>query len=373
MMLFDQAFRRELNRSFAATVVVILTIVLTMMLIRTLAQAAQGSASPQDVVLLLGYATLSHLATVLTLSLFVAIVLVVGRMYRDSEMVVWMASGVSLTRLLRPIARTAWPVVVVTFVLLFFSWPWVHRQSLELRDRYAQRSDLARVSPGLFQSSADGRRIFFVDTLSDDAQQARNIFVMTQQGHVEAVTSAATGHLSVTESGRSIVLEKGHRAETDSRTGERSTADFGRYVVRMSDESGSAGRPLRANAEASMTLLASNDPLGQGEMAWRLGMSLAPINLTLLALGLAPTSPRRPSNWNLILALLAFIIYTNLVMFSQAWVAQGRVSLVEGLTWLHGGAAALALGLLAWRGRGPAALAPVQWWSAWRAGRRTSP
>ena len=57
-MLFDSTVRRELARSFGATVVVILTIVLTMMLIRTIGQAANGVVSPQDVVLLMGYISL---------------------------------------------------------------------------------------------------------------------------------------------------------------------------------------------------------------------------------------------------------------------------------------------------------------------------
>ena len=53
-MLFDSTLRRDLARNFGATLVVILTIVLTMMLIRTLGLAAGGQVAPQDVVLLLG-------------------------------------------------------------------------------------------------------------------------------------------------------------------------------------------------------------------------------------------------------------------------------------------------------------------------------
>ena len=67
-MLFDSTLRRELARNFGATLVVILTIVLTMMLIRTLGQAAGGRIAPQDVVLLLGYVALGHLPTMLALS-----------------------------------------------------------------------------------------------------------------------------------------------------------------------------------------------------------------------------------------------------------------------------------------------------------------
>src|SRR4029079_9501683 len=106
-MLFDSSVRRELARAFGATLVGILTIVLTMMLIRTIGQAAGGVVSPQDIVLLLGYVALGHLPTMLALSLFIAIVVTLGRMYRDSEMAVWFASGVGLTRFVRPVLRTS--------------------------------------------------------------------------------------------------------------------------------------------------------------------------------------------------------------------------------------------------------------------------
>jgi len=166
-MLFDSTVRRELARSFGATLVVILTIVITMFLIRTVGQAAGGRVAPQDVVLLLGYVTLGHLPTMLALSLFVAVVVGLGRMYRDSEMAIWFASGLPLSRFVRPVLRMAWPVLLVIALLLLFVWPWGNRSSLELRERYQQRSDLSRVTPGVFQTSSDGTRVFFIERGAD--------------------------------------------------------------------------------------------------------------------------------------------------------------------------------------------------------------
>jgi hypothetical protein len=108
-MLFDSTLRKELARGFGATLVVILTIVITMMLIRVLGQAASGAVAPADVVLLMGYTVLSHLPTILALSLFIAIVVTLGRMYRDSEMAIWFSSGLALTRFIAPVLRVSWP------------------------------------------------------------------------------------------------------------------------------------------------------------------------------------------------------------------------------------------------------------------------
>jgi lipopolysaccharide export system permease protein len=77
-------------------------------------------------------------------------------MYRDSEMVIWFASGVGLSRFVRPVLRTAWPVLLVVARAAAVRLALGQPNSLELRDRYEQRSDLSRVAPGVFQTSRDG-------------------------------------------------------------------------------------------------------------------------------------------------------------------------------------------------------------------------
>ena len=153
-MLVDSTLRRDLARTFGATLTVILTIVLTMMLIRTLGLAAGGAVAPQDVVLLLGYTALGQLPTMLGLSLFVATVATLGRMYRDSEMTIWFASGIGLMRFVRPVVRMSWPVLLVIALLAFFVWPWGNQNSADLRALYEQRSDLSRVTPASSRARA---------------------------------------------------------------------------------------------------------------------------------------------------------------------------------------------------------------------------
>jgi LPS export ABC transporter permease LptF len=199
------------TQRFAATLVVVLTIVLTMMLSRTLGQAAKGVASAQDVVLLLGFAAMAHLPTMVSLSLFVAVVLTLGRMYRDSEMVVWFSSGISLARVARPVLGSAWPALVIVALLITLAWPWVNRQTLEVRERFERRSDVARVAPGLFQTSSDGQRVFFIDRDSAESREARNVFILAQSRGVESITTALSGTV-VNEGGdRFVVLDRGQR------------------------------------------------------------------------------------------------------------------------------------------------------------------
>ena len=138
-MLFDSTLRRELARNFGGTLVVILTIVLTIMFIRNLGQAAGGRISPQDVMLLLAYIGLGHLSTMLALSLFIAVVATMSRMYRASEMTIWFASGVPLSRFVRPVLSMSWPVLLLITVLSLFVWPWQNERSAILQDQFESR------------------------------------------------------------------------------------------------------------------------------------------------------------------------------------------------------------------------------------------
>lgn len=348
-MLFDSTVRRELARSFGATLVVILTIVLTMMLIRTLGQAAGGAVAPQDVVLLLGYAAIGHLPTMLNLSLFVAVVATLGRMYRDSEMAIWFASGIGLARFVRPVLRTAWPVLLVVALLVLFVWPWGNRNATELRERYERRSDLSRVVPGQFQTSRDGSRVFFIEREGADGVSGRNVFILSRQPQGESVTSAKSGRIVTEGDDRFLVLDRGQRNETDTSNGEKTISRFESYRVLIGERALRRAEDLPPKARDTFDLLLQPTERHQGELTWRLGLLIGGANLLLLGVGLAATNPRRASNWNLLFALLAFIVYFNLINLSQAWVANGRLGMGSALLVIHGGVFASALALLWWR------------------------
>ena len=112
-MIFQTSIRHKLTRNFNATLLILVIIMLTMMLIRSLRLANRGLVSPSEVSLVLGYTMLAYLPILLTLSLFVSVVYYLSRMYRDSEMAVWFSSGLGLLHFLRPLARFAWSVVIL--------------------------------------------------------------------------------------------------------------------------------------------------------------------------------------------------------------------------------------------------------------------
>ncbi|MFG6449139.1 LPS export ABC transporter permease LptF [Roseateles sp. BYS180W] len=348
-MLFDSTLRKELAKTFGVSFTVIITIVVTMMMIKAVGLAAKGSVSPQHVLLFLGYATLSYLANILSLSLFVAVVATLGRMYRDSEATIWFASGVGLRNFVRPTLRMAWPVFGAVAVLMLLIWPWGNQNSQQLREQFERRGDLSRVAPGQFQSSADGQRVFFIERDHQDDAIARNVFIMLSGENKESVTTASRGYLQTTDTQRLLVLEHGQRNEMDLRDGEKTLARFERYSLEVDEQVMRRTEERKPKTRSTLELLRERSKAGDGELAWRFGQVLGCVTLMLLGLGLAATNPRRASSWNLLFALLSFAVYFNLITLSESWVSRGWMGLPQVLLALHGGALLLALALIWWR------------------------
>ncbi|WP_089418166.1 LPS export ABC transporter permease LptF [Vitreoscilla filiformis] len=365
-MLFDTSVRKELARTFGATLVVLLTIVLTMMLIRTLGLAAKGGVAAQDVVLVLVYTSLGYLPTLLALSLFVAIVISLGRMYRDSEMAIWFSSGIGLMRFVQPILRMSAPVLVLVGLMSLTVWPWVNEQINDLRQRYAQRSNLARVSPGSFQSSEDGTRVFFIERAGDLAEGSRNVFLLMRDARSESVTTASAGRVVEEDGQRLLKLDTGQRNEVNQRNGEHTRLKFEHLSVMVTPAQARAERERPPKATPTLELLERTDTRSQGELVWRVGTALSALNMVLLGIGTAASHPRRASNWSLLFALLGFVIYLNLLNLSQAWVASGRLGAAPALLGLHGGVFLLAWALIHWRGQTGGAGGPGAWLRRWR-------
>lgn len=342
-MLFHSSLRKELARSFGATVVVLVTIVMTMTLIRTLGQANRGSVNPQEVLMVMGYTVLGYMPPVLTLSLFIAIVSSLSRMYTDSEMVIWFSAGRGLGALVRPLFSFSWPILLAIVVLSLLAWPWANRQTQDLKDRYGNRGDLERVAPGQFQESASGTRVFFLDKDTPDNKSGKNIFISTIERGRQTITSAQTGRVVIQGDSQFLLLANGQRLEGPVDGRELRISEFEELGNRVGAAQALPQDAAPSKTLPTWTLLLEPTRSNLGELAWRLGMALSSFNFVLIGVTVSSVNPRAGRSGNLVFALFAFIVYFNLVNLGQSWIAGGRVEFVPYVSGLHVGVLVLAL------------------------------
>jgi len=351
-MLFHSSLRRELARSFGATLLVLLVIVVTMLLIRTLGQADQGRINPQEILLVLTYTVVGRLPIVLTIALFIAVASTLTRMHRESEMVIWYSSGRGLAAFLKPVFHFAWPVLAVIALMVLLVWPWANQQAEQLRDRFQQRGALERMQAGQFMESADGRRVFFIEQDPQQPNMARNIFVYsTETDGSRSLISAASGRLESIKQQQWLQVNHGQRLLFDrpDQPGQVQVSEFASYRILLDQPALPVGVAQGLKSRPTWTLIAEPTPANQGELAWRLGLALAAFNFVLMALALATSNPRANKSGNVLFLLFGFIFYYNLMTMGQRWIGTGEVSALAFMLALHGGVGAACVLWLAKR------------------------
>jgi lipopolysaccharide export system permease protein len=349
-MIFQRALRRELIAAAGATFTVLFTILVTWSLIRILGMAAGGKVAPGDVVALIAFAALNFLPVILIITGFIAVLVVVTRSYRDSEMVVWFASGQSLLSWIRPVLTFGLPLVLLTGFLSFVATPWAKQKNDEYIERFEKREDLQKVSPGQFKESAGVNRVFFVEGAPNDTQSVENVFVNTVDNGRNSVVVAKQGVIEQdAKGGRFLVLKNGRRYQGVPGRPDFQTMEFERYSMRVASKVPVTGVDQAVAALPTMALIARPDNFTMAELLWRIAPPVTCLLLMLLAIPLGFVNPRAGSSTNLILALLIYFSYSNLTKMMEASVRQAKLGF--GAAWwpLHAGALVCVVALFAWR------------------------
>jgi lipopolysaccharide export system permease protein len=366
-MIFQRALRRELISTAGAVFTTLFTITITVMLIRILGQAAGGKVASQDVIALIGFAALNYLPVILILTGFVSVLLVVTRSYQDSEMVVWFASGMSLTQWIRPVLSFGLPIVVMTALLSFIATPWASRQSADFRERFEKREDVAKVSPGKFQESASANRVFFVEGISGDATRVRNVFVSTTQNGKNSIVVSREGTIEPDKLGdKFLILLNGRRYDGSPTQPDFRLMEFERYAVLVSKQSEAVTGDKSAHSLPTRELLADPNNFNMGELLWRTALPLMCVILMLLAIPLSFVNPRGGRSANLLIALFLFVVYSNMVSIFQAAVVQKRLPILAAWWPVHLFGALLIVALFLWRLNTNSPYHPLVLWSSLR-------
>ena len=326
---------RECTGTAVATFIVLLGITVATQLVRFLGLAAGGSITFSGVFALLALTAFNYLPVLLSLTLFIAVLMTLTRGYRDSEMIVWFSSGLSLTRWIQPVLMFAVPVVVLIALLSLVLSPWAITKSEEFRSYMDSRDDVSQVTPGVFRESKQSERVYFVENVNEGENTVANIFVSSTQHQKTGVIVARRGFLQTVENGdRFLVLLNGHRYEGTPGTLEYKISEFERYAMRIEARGIKAALPS-AKSISTPELLANPGPIYRGELVWRIGLPLSAFLLALLAIPLSYVNPRAGRSLNLVLAILVYMIYNNVLSIAQAWVAQQKIGLAAGLWGVH--------------------------------------
>lgn len=351
LTIIDRYLLTETLKTWFAVVVVLAAIMLGNTFSQFLARTAKGEF---DETMLLGivFATsTSYFKTLIPISLLLAIMLALGRLYRDNEMAVISACGIGLARLYKPLLLFALVLALLAGWLSISLGPQAKRKASELRENARFATNVAAVGAGQFQTMAGGLGALYAEYLSPDESEMGTVFAWFKGRDGVKVIRAEQGfqRLDPDTSEGDLLLVDGTRYEGNAGQSDYQITRFRQHGLHLpiAREQDRASRDSMPMAD----LMRSTDVRLQAEVQQRLSLPVMVLILALLAVPLARVSPRQGRYGRMVIGILCYLLYSNLLAAAGVWASEGRVPVHVGVWAVHLTALALIAGLF-WTNRG---------------------
>ena len=335
--ILDRYIFREIAVTWLGVTMVLLMILLTNQFARILGDVAKGKLPRNAAFDVIGLSAAQYLTILVPIGLFLAVMLALGRLYRDSEMPAMMACRVGPSGIYRPLMWLLVPLVLGVAWLSIVGTPAALSKVEQIAAEARREADLASIEPGRFTVFGPDRAVVYGERVSPDGVM-ENVFLERRvAGNVVEVVVAKRGEQAESEdpNTRLLVLHEGVRYEGVPGTASFRVVEFVEHGIPYQLPSLSASDP-KPRAMPFRSLRRSSDLEHIAEMQWRLSVPIATILLAMVAVPLARSRPREGRYGRIAIGLLVFIIYLNLLSAAKAWTEEGTISPSLGLWWVHG-------------------------------------
>lgn len=352
-MIIQRYIIKEVATTLLAVMVVVLLIFFSLRFVRILGDVAAGILPVELVLTLLSLQLLKNIGTIIPLTVFFSVLLAFGRLYRDQEMVAMTASGIGQAKLSRILMIFAPLIFTINAASTLYLSPWAAAKADDIRHVAENRSELSLLAAGRFVESRDGGLIMYVEELSEDQRQLKNVFVQSRKGSSKSVLSSETGYRYVDEKSGDefMVMVDGYRYEGEPGQDDYRITRFAKHAVRL-EEKKIAAISLHRSAKTTLFLWSSSDLRDTAELQSRIIVPIVTIALMLLAVPMSHVNPREGQYGRLFSAVFVYVIYNSLYGTAYNWVARDKVSPYIGMWWLPILLLLVAVALVMWQTRG---------------------
>jgi len=327
---------REWFWTFLAVTVVLLIVMIGVSLGELLNDVV-GGHMPSSLIGTLMFLKLPHvLSTIIPLGIFIAVIWGLGRLYRDQEMAVMRASGFNWRMLLRPLFNLMMPVAALLLAMDLFLAPKATSAAQQrLEDAFRTAAEWG-LQAGQFHVLKGGDLVLYIGSVDKDGRTLRNIFIQQRQEEREQIWVAEQGYYWLDEEKgvRYLTLENGQITEGGTGTLDFGILEFSRNDLRLPELERRA-EAVSLEARASREIIFSSDAQEVAEIQWRVSPAIAIIVLGMLAIPLSHSSPREGRGGRVVLGILAYTVYANILYMCRTWVAQGDLPAWLGMWWVH--------------------------------------
>lgn len=335
--LVDRYLFREVLKALLAILLVLALIMLANSFIKLLKEVASGGLNSNLLFQQLGFQMVVFIPRLIPPAFFFAVLYVVGRMYRDCEMVALASCGVGNLRLYRSLTVIVIPIALFTALLSLYVQPWMSRLSAELMSaQQGQATELAGISAGHFNEYSKGDLVLYVESIAKQQRRMRNVFVQQRKEGVLSLVTAKQGYQYIDgESGeRYLVLEKGFRYEGSPGEADYRVSEFELYGLRIKGAEGIVEKVNR-NSLTNRELLNSESIRDRAKFQYRISQILGLLVFAMLSLPLSRSMPRQGPLGRLVMAFILYTSYLSLQGVAENWMIDGTTPEWLGTWWVH--------------------------------------
>lgn len=330
--VLDRMIALDLLKTLLSVWTVIVVIVVSRKFIRILDKAVEGHVSSDTLLTILGLKTVNSSISLLPAATFMALLMVLGRLYKDQEMSAIATAGGGAGTIYRAVFLLVFPLSITSFGLSVFVSPWAENRTQEIMHQDEQTSGIRGIAAGKFSEYSRGDLVFYVENITSD-NKMHSVFVRTRKENKSSTISAELGHFEELPGGRYMFFENGERIQGKPGDFDYTIEKFKEYAVKIEEST----LPLNATLKAasSDTLWKSKGTREIAELQDRLAVPLGILLLCFIAAPLSRISPRGGIYGSMLMGFLIYFSYGNLSGAAQSWVIKGSIPTWPGMFWVN--------------------------------------
>jgi lipopolysaccharide export system permease protein len=280
---------------------------------------------------------------IVSLSLFLAIIITITQLYKNSEAVVMNSVGLSILDFFLIIQ----PVIIIFFLSLLslttYFIPAAKYQKNIIENQNENSSEFSFITEGKFEEFKQGEIVFFtsnsnsIDDSQDQNMEEIFIYAFNNNEPVIVVASQAQKYTNLENNGTYLRLKNGIRYQGAQNLEINKILNFDSYDLEI--VSGEAKNSINISksieSEKTIDLLSIGSSFAISEFQWRFSQPISVLVLSLIGVLLGKTSPRSTKRINLLVGVVIFIIYNNFLLIIKSSIEGNFLNPLIGFFGIH--------------------------------------
>jgi lipopolysaccharide export system permease protein len=335
--------RRNLVTLFFAIFFIIGLFVFGNRIVLTVQESFEQGIPFQELIPLISFNMIRDVTLIITLSFFLAIILSISQLYKNSEAIVMNSLGLGDKHFVVFIQ----PTVLLTFIIITFltiyAVPWAKQQKNIVEEENKNASEFSFITEGEFEEFKQGDIVFYasesktLDTLGEQNLEEIFIYSTNEEKPMIVLASEARKYIDPRTNSTYLRLKDGIRYQGIPSDENISILNFELYDLEII--SGELQKSLaiytKIEGKSTVDLIKAGGSYANAELQWRLSQPITVLILSFFGIFLGKTSPRGGRGVNLLIGIIVFMLYNNGLLVAKRAIELGQINLLTGFLGVH--------------------------------------